>query len=89
MYDKLVAKGNNMDAFILKTKYQTDKAELEKKISWCNWKKKAKLIELENKIPDVSGLATKSALTAVENKIPYVSSLAKKANYDTKISELE
>ena len=52
-------------------------------------KKKAKLIELENKIPDVSGLATKSALTAVENKIPYVSSLAKKANYDTKISELE
>ena len=33
VYDKLVAKGNNMDAFILKTKYQTDKAELEKKIS--------------------------------------------------------
>ena len=44
MYDKLVAKGNNMDAFILKTKYQTDKAELEKTISWCNWKKKQNLL---------------------------------------------
>ena len=52
--------------------------------------KKTKLPELENKIPDVSGLATKSASTAVENKIPYVSSLVKKTtNDDTKISELE
>ena len=33
-YDKLVAKVNNIDTdeFVLKTKYQTDKAELEKKI---------------------------------------------------------
>ena len=31
---------------------------------------KTKLIELENKIPDVNCLATKTALTAVENKIP-------------------
>ena len=44
---------------------------------------------LENKIPDVSGLATKTALTTVENKSPDVSSLAKKTNYDTNISELE
>ena len=52
--------------------------------------KKTKLPELENKIPDVSGLATKSASTAVENKIPHVSSLVKKTtNDDTKISELE
>ena len=51
--------------------------------------RKTKLILLENKIPDVSGLATKTALTAVENKIPDVSSLVKKTNYDTKISELE
>ena len=51
--------------------------------------KKSKLAELENKIPDDSGLATKTALTAVENKIPDVSSLVKKTNYDTKISELE
>ena len=43
-----------------------------------NLVKKAKLTELENKIPDVSSLGTKTALTAVENKIPSVSSLVKK-----------
>ena len=34
MYDKLVAKINNIDTsdFVLKTKYNTDKIELEKKI---------------------------------------------------------
>ena len=52
--------------------------------------KKAKLAELENKIPDVSSLATKTALTAVENKVPSISSLVKKkTDYSTKISELE
>ena len=32
VYDKLVAKVNNIDTseFVLKTKYQTDKAELDK-----------------------------------------------------------
>ena len=79
-HDKLVAKVNNIDTsdFVLKTKYQTDKAELEKKIpDVTNLVKKTKLTELENKIPDVSSLATKTALTAVENKIPSVSSLGK------------
>ena len=51
--------------------------------------KKTKLTELENKILDVSSLATKTALAAVENKIPDVTSLVKKTNCDTKISELE
>ena len=34
VYDKLVAKVNNIDSgtFLLKTKYQTDKTELQKKI---------------------------------------------------------
>ena len=34
MYDKLAAKVNNIDTsdFVLKTKYQTDKKELEEKI---------------------------------------------------------
>ena len=50
---------------------------------------KNKLIELENKIPDIGGLATKTALTADENEIPNVNRLVKKTNYDTKISELE
>ena len=92
MYDKLVAKVNNIDTsdFLLKTKYQTEKTELENKIpDVSNLVKKTKLTELENKIPDVSSLATKAALTAVENKIPSVSSLIKKTEYDTKISEIE
>ena len=68
VYDKLVAIVNNIDTsdFVLKTKYQTDKTELEKKIpDVSNLVKKAKLTELENKIPDVSSLARKIALTAV------------------------
>ena len=44
VYDKLVAKVNNIDTsdFVLKTKYNTDKTELE------------------NKIPDVSNLVEKN-----------------------------
>ena len=70
MYDKLVAIVNNIDTsdFVLKTKYQTNKAELEKKITDVgSFVKKTKLTELENKIPDVSDLGTTNALTAVEN----------------------
>ena len=70
MHDKLVAKVNNIDTndFVLKTKYDTDKIELENKIpNVTDFVKKVKLTELENKIPDVSNLATKTALTAVEN----------------------
>ena len=92
VYDKLVAKVHNLDTsdFVLKTKYQTGKTELENKIpDVSNLLKKTKVTELENKIPDISNLATKTALTAVENKIPSVSSLVKKTDYDTKISELE
>ena len=37
----------------------------------------SKITEIENKIPNVSSLATNSVLTAVENKIPNVSSLVK------------
>ena len=73
VYDKLVAKVNNIDAndFVLKTKYNTEETELEKKIpNMTDFVKKAKLTELENKISDISNLETKTALTAVENKIP-------------------
>ena len=76
MYDKLVAKVNNIDTgdFVLKTKYNTDKPEIEKKIpSVTDFAKKTNLTELENKIPDISNLATKT-----ENKIPSVSNLVKK-----------
>ena len=63
VYDKLAAKVNNIDtsAFVLKTKYQVDKAELEIKIpDVFNFVKKTKLTELENKIPDVSSLVKKT-----------------------------
>ena len=38
----------------------------------------AKITEIENKFPDISNLATKSALATVENKISNVSGLATK-----------
>ena len=71
VYDKLAAKVNNIDTsdFVLKGKYQTDKTELKKKLTG-----------LENQIPDVSSLATKTALTAVENKMLSFSSLIKTKN---------
>ena len=85
MYDKLVAKINSIDttAFVLKTKYDTDKAELEKKIPGTSGLVKktdysAKITKIEGKIPSISGLATNGTLTAVENKIPNISSLVKK-----------
>ena len=45
--------------------------------------------EIEGKIPDVSILATKTALTSVENKTPNINKLVKKTDYDTKITEFE
>ena len=60
VYDKLVAKVNSID-IVLKTKYDTDKAELE------------------NKIPDTSGLIKKTDYAAkmadIEGKSPEVSNL--------------
>ena len=92
MYDKLVAKVDNIDTcdFVLKAKYQTDKTELENKIpNVTDFVKKAKLTELENKIPDISNLATKIALTTVAKKIPDISNLVKKIDYNTKVTEIE
>ena len=64
MCDKLVAKVNNINTsrFVLKTKYDTGKYDLEKKISWA-----------DKKIPDTSGLVNKTPPTAVKNKMPDVS----------------
>ena len=50
---------------------------------------KARLAELENKIPDISDLSTKTAFTAVENEIPNVTNLVNKTDYNTKITEVE
>ena len=86
MYGKLVAKVNNIDTsgFVLKTKYDTDKSDLENKISDADKKipdtsklvKKidydAKITETESKIPSNPGLATTAALTKLQMKIKYL-----------------
>ena len=86
VYDSLVAKVNNIDTseFLLKTKCQTDKAELDNKILILL--KKQSSLHQQIKFQTLV-VATKSALTAVENKIPDASSLVKKTDYDTKIVE--
>ena len=48
----------------------------------------AKITEIENEIPDISNLATKTLLNTVENKIPDTSGLVKKRQ-NTKIAEIE
>ena len=85
VYDKLVAKVNNINtsAFVLKTKYDTDKTEIENKIPDTSGLVKktdynVKIFEIEGKIPSISGLAANAALTTVENKIPNINSLVKK-----------
>ena len=85
VYDKVVAKVNSIDTstFVLKTKYDTDKTELEKKIPDKSGLVKktdhdTKIREIEGKIPNVTNLATKTALTTVQKKIPSVSIVFKK-----------
>ena len=96
VYDKLVAKVNNIDTnnFILETKYDTDKSELKNEITGTSGLVKktdyfTKITEIEDKIPNISNLTTKTALTTVENKIPDVTNLVKETDYDTKVTEIE
>ena len=90
MYDKLVAKVNNIHTsdFVLKTNFNTKFTKLENKTPNTSGLVKktdsnTKITEIENKIPDISGLATKTALTTVENKIPSISNLAAKTALTT------
>ena len=83
VYDKLVAKVDDFDPsdFVLKTNYNADKTELEKKIPDTSGLVKktnynTKIFEIEGKIPDVSNL-------------PDVSSPVKRTDYNTKITEIE
>ena len=48
----------NVETFVLKTKYQSEKSELEKKIPDT----------IERKIPTISGLADKSAVKSKKKK---------------------
>ena len=89
VYDKLVAKVNNVDTngSVLKTNYGTEKKS--QKIKLLLHKLNAKTTEIEGNIASISGLATNAALTEVENKLPNVSNLVKKKEYDTKTNEIE
>ena len=53
------------------------------------WLKKtdfdSKITEVEDKIPNITGLATNSAL---ENKIPNVSNLVTKTDFDAKLKDI-
>ena len=102
-YNNLVTKVDNIDTtnFVKKNKYEKDGSYFEDRINKVNKKipdvsslvKKtgfnAKISEVEDKIPSISGLDTSSALTAVENKIPDVSSLVKKTGYATEITSIK
>ena len=66
VYDKLVAKVNSININI-----DTGKSILKSDYD-------ADKTELENKIPDVSGFASKTGLATVKNKIPSISNLATK-----------
>ena len=90
VYDKLLAKVNSIDTsgFVLKTKHDTDKSELENGIPDTSGLVKktdydAKITDKQGEIPDVSNLVTKTALITVENKIADVNNLVYKTDYDT------
>ena len=96
VYNKLVAKVNSVDIsrFVLKTKYDTDKSELNNKIPDTSSPVKKtdydlKISKIEVTIPDVNNLVTETSLTTTKNKVPSVSDLAKKTDYDTKIAKIE
>ena len=72
-YDQLVGKVNNIDT-----------SDFVLKTKYNTGKTK-----LENKIPNISNLATKTALTTVENKIPSGSDSVKKRDYNNKVTEIE
>ena len=66
MYDKLVAKVSNIDTsgFVVKTKYDTDKSSLEKKIN-----------DADKNIPSTSGLVKKKQiimLKLLKQKVKYL-----------------
>ena len=106
VYDKLVTKVDNIDTtgFALKTKYDIDKSDLQKKIMIQkkrflinNLVKKtdhnSKIMEIEDKISDISNLVKKTDYNAkiveIEAKISDVSNLVKKTDYNAKITEIE
>ena len=96
MGNKLATKVNSIDTseFASKTKYNTDKSDLGKKIpNTSGFAKKADLSdkksEIKGKILSITGLATNAALPAVENKTPNIGDLVEKTDCIANISEIE
>ena len=78
----------------MKTKYHTDKSELENKIPNTNGLVKkteydSKTSEIEVKVLDDGTLVIQFALSTVENNIPSINNLVKKVDYDTKVTEIQ
>ena len=78
--------------FALKTnlanlKTEIDKLDIHKNDIIKKTGYNTKITELENKISDISNLATKSALNADENKIADTSGLVEKTDYNAKITD--
>ena len=79
---------------MLKTKYQTDKTDLENNIpDTSSLVKKtnydAKIADIEGKIPDVTNLATKTVLPTVEKKCLVLVVLLKKQIIALKLQTLK
>ena len=92
VYDKLVAKVNNIDTsgLVKKTDYNIKITEIEDKIpDISGLATKTALTTVENKIHSINNLATKTALNTLENKIPSISGLVKKTEYNTNITDIE
>ena len=49
----------------------------------------SKITEVENKIPDIKILASKTEVTAVENEIPHISNLVLKTDCATEITKIK
>ena len=78
----------------MKTKYHTDKSELENEIPNTSGLVKkteydSKTSEIEVKVLDDGTLVIQFALSTVENNIPSINNLVKKVDYDTKVTEIQ
>ena len=71
------------------TKLSNSKSKVGKLVTVPVGLSKLSDVVKNDKIPDITNLATTTSLTAVENKIPNVSNLVHKIDSNTKINETE
>ena len=75
--------GIDLSKYVSKTKYDNEDGNLKLKIPDVSGLLQtsvfnSKIIEVENKIPDISNLATKTEVTTIKNKIPNISNFVNK-----------